>query len=158
MISRATLKHWLAYDARTGLFRWRKSNGRRAGRGAVAGSIQVKGQIHIGLCGRYYQAHRLAWLYIYGVWPSQLDHADVCRSNNRIRNLRLATNQQNAVNKRCWKAHAPKGSTLVKGRCRARIRVHGKLIHLGYFDDPATASAAYMAAAEKHFGEFARAA
>ncbi len=38
----------------------------------------------------------------------------------------------------------------------AQITVQGKKLHLGFFDNPADASAAYNTAAVKHFGSFAR--
>jgi len=42
------------------------------------------------------------------------------------------------------------------GKWRARIRVDGIQIHLGYFYSRKKAARAYNAAAEKYFGEFAR--
>ncbi len=39
----------------------------------------------------------------------------------------------------------------------AQICINSKSIHLGVFDTKEEASAAYLAAAERHFGEFARA-
>ena len=39
---------------------------------------------------------------------------------------------------------------------RAYIRLCGRSIHLGYFSTPEEANEAYWAAAQKHFGEFAR--
>ena len=41
---------------------------------------------------------------------------------------------------------------------QAKIEVAGKQIHLGRFESREAAHKAYMAAARRHFGEFARAA
>ena len=50
--------------------------------------------------GKRYRAHRLAWLYVYGAWPlGRLDHEDTDRQNNRIKNLRPASNAENLHNR-----------------------------------------------------------
>jgi hypothetical protein len=41
-------------------------------------------------------------------------------------------------------------------RWKAVITVHGKGLYLGYFKTPEAAHMAYCAAADKHFGEYAR--
>jgi hypothetical protein len=74
--------------------------------------------------------------------------------------LRQATQRQNVQNSRRRKDN----STGYKGvqwtpharRFRARIKVNGLVIHLGYFADPQEAGCAYTAAAKTYFGEFAR--
>ena len=48
----------------------------------------------------------------------------------------------------CWN----KGS----GKWQAGIKVRGKSLHLGLFDDIDAAAAAYQQAAAHHFGQFAR--
>jgi len=156
----------LGYDPQTGVFTW-KATARRAVAGSVAGTIYKNGRRYITIGRQRYFAHRLAWLYVHGRWPSaQIDHRNMDRDDNRIENLREATNQQNVANRGVMssnhlgrkgvgissdRVHAPQ-------RYRARIRVNDKLIHLGYFSTPDLASAAYAEAAVKHFGEFARSA
>ena len=55
----------------------------------MAGSVHSTGYVRIGIDGRKYTSHRLAWLYVHGVWPSdQIDHINRNRSDNRIANLR----------------------------------------------------------------------
>lgn len=163
-MTRETLKHWLDYDSVTGVFRWRRKAGHMLA-GEKAGTIYSNGRRHIIVAGERHFAHRLAWLYVHGVWPSdQLDHINRDRDDNRIANLREATNQQNSVNRLVLKNNrlGVKGvgiSTIRKRkaqRFRARIRVNDRLIHLGYFSTPEAASAAYQAAAVRYFGEFAR--
>lgn len=86
MLTQSRLKTILHYDPETGMFRWRVSNG-AAKAGRLAGSLRPNGYLHIGVdCNRYY-SHRLAWLYVYGVWPKdQLDHINGIPNDNRIAN------------------------------------------------------------------------
>lgn len=161
------LRELFTYDPYTGDFTRRKVTHNRFKVGEKAGFLNATGRWELGIDGKWYLAHRLAWLYVYGVWPSELiDHIDSNPLNNSISNLREATPAQNKANSRVSKNNVlgVKGVRLqIKGkngtpRYRARIRVNGKLIHLGYFDTSEKASQAYLNAAERHFGEFARSA
>lgn len=46
------------------------------------------------------KAHRLAFFYMIGEWPEQVDHIDGNRSNNVFKNLRSVTKAQNAKNQK----------------------------------------------------------
>jgi hypothetical protein len=82
------LRKRLRYDAETGLFTRRVGSG-HAHAGDMAGSVHSTGYVRICIDGGRYTAHRLAWLYVHGVWPSgQIDHINRNRSDNRIANLR----------------------------------------------------------------------
>ena len=88
-----------------------------------------------------------------------VDHVDRDPVNNRRFNLRLATHAENMRN-RTRQSNNRSGYKGVylrpdTGRWYAGIRVNGKKIHLGVFDDPRIAHEAYCAAAKKHFGAFA---
>src|SRR5215468_6803827 len=66
-----------------------------------AGCRKTDGYVHIGVDGRTYSAHRLAWFYVYGVWPEHdIDHMNGVRGDNRLVNLREATHIQNCRNSR----------------------------------------------------------
>ena len=82
------------------------------------------------------------------------------RSDNRLVNLREATNGENKWNSRAQRnnSHGSKGVAwdAQKKRWFARIMVHGKRIRLGRFLTREEAASAYALAAEKHAGEFAR--
>jgi hypothetical protein len=133
---------------------------KRRGRCAVgseAGRIAL-GYRRIFVDSRDYPAHRLAWLYVHGEWPSgQLDHINRKRDDNRIANLRIATDSQNKANKLA-QANNSSGIKGVYKRYRrwtAQICVQGRRLNLGAFATSDEASAAYQAAARQHFGEFA---
>lgn len=98
MITQERLKQLLHYDPDTGIFTRIESN--RVDRlGKQAGSCNTKGHIQIRLDGTLYVAHRLVWLYMTGEFPiNQLDHIDGDKTNNKIANLREATNKQNQEN------------------------------------------------------------
>lgn len=155
------VRDYLEYDAETGAFTWRARRSNRVPAGSSAGSVDAGGYIIIPINGQNYKAHRLAWLYVNGEWPDgQLDHINGAKTDNRIANLRIATPAENAAN-RSRRSNGRSGLKGVSwcnrnGRWLASIRHHGRNRHLGYFDDPNEAHAAYADAARETFGEFAR--
>jgi hypothetical protein len=154
------VRELFSYDPETGVFVWRVTLGNAAVAGTTAGTIYKNGRRYITVEGQRYFAHRLAWLYVNGQWPTaQIDHRNRVRDDNRIANLREATNQQNCANRDVLKRNSlgVKGVVAYRGRkantpirYRARIRVNDRLIHLGYYPTP-------KAAATRYFGEFAQA-
>jgi AP2 domain len=93
-------------------------------------------------------------------WPF-VDHINGDGLDNRRANLRPADNRRNQQNSRRPAANTSgfKGVFWEAGRCnrwRAQIRVDGRKVHLGLFDDPTEAAKAYDSAAANHYGEFAR--
>jgi len=141
----------LDYDASTGDFRWRVSRGSVVA-GGVAGSPHSRGYTSIRIDGRLYLAHRLAWLAVTGALPvDQLDHINGDKRDNRIANLREASNQTNNQNYRKSKknsktgylgvCHEPRGDSYV-----AYLRVDGKTRNLGTYKTPEEAHAVYVQA------------
>jgi len=156
MISQDGLKKVLRYDPKTGVFVWLKSANGKIGK--VAGSRNRKSQIQID--GRYYYSSRLAWLYVYGAFPSHyIDHIDRDPTNNKISNLRKASRSQNGRNTSIYKNNSSgiKGVSFEKSRRRwkASIRINSRKITIGYFLTKELARDAYTNMARKHFGEFA---
>jgi len=165
MVSLERLKQLLSYDSETGQFTWLQSRGGTARVGTMAGSIGPAnhGYLTIKVDSRKYLVHRLAWFYIYGVWPHELDHINGNRVDNRIGNLRLATRAQNLANKFTDKSAR---TSIYKGVSRhkkakskpwvAQISVDNRNMHLGYYATAEAAHAAYVKAARQFFGEFVR--
>lgn len=157
MIAQDELRSILSYDPSTGNFTWLVNNRGHARAGDIAGTIQRKGYRAIKISCRLYQAHRLAWLYVHGQWPAKvIDHANGIPDDNRLCNLREATqaeNQQNRfraqINNTCGLLGVSPCSKT--GRFRARIRLSGREKSFGSFDTPEQAHVAYMRAkAELH--------
>lgn len=152
----------LSYDSETGIFRWMVCQSRRNHVGDQAGTIGSDGYRIIQIDGWHYKASRLAWLHYYGRWPvPQADHRDLDRDNNRISNLREATDSQNSANTGLLPTNRSgfKGvsrATPKATRWKAQIRKDGKRYFLGYFETPEKAHAAYCAAAQELHGDFAR--
>ena len=97
--SQERLKELLNYDPDTGVFTWKvKRHGVTSG--SEAGCIEKYGYRYIKVDGAQYFAHRLAWMYVHGVDPAelQIDHVNQVKDDNKMSNLRLATHQQNQRN------------------------------------------------------------
>jgi hypothetical protein len=169
-VTQERVRELLSYDAETGVFTWlRRSENSRLDKtfnarfaGTKAGSANSNGYLLIGIKGRLYPAHRLAWLWFHGTMPAdQIDHIDGNRANNAIANLREATNSQNQRNRGSTKLNTSgfKGVSWRKeaGKWYAQIKIGGRPIFLGYYDTPAAASASYSVAAAKYHGSFANA-
>lgn len=159
-LSQDRLKEVLSYNPETGEFTWLVDR-LRVRPGERAGKVTREGYIEIGVDGKRYMAHRLAFLYMTGSIPSSyVDHINLTKSDNRWCNLRPASSSQNQMNT----GGRPNNTSGFKGvswhsrggRWRANIRVGGKKKHLGYFDTAEDGYAAYCAAAKSHYGEFAR--
>jgi len=75
-ISQDRLRHLLTYEKETGTFTWNiKSRNGLLKSGTIAGGKDAYGYRKIHLDGVTYKAHRLAWMYEYGVWPcGMIDH------------------------------------------------------------------------------------
>lgn len=150
ILNQDTLRRLLRYDPETGVFTWLVSTGRRCKIGDVAGSVDSHGQRVIGVQGRNYKAHRLAWLYMTGAWPEdQIDHRNGERADNRWANLRDATHSLNQQNQRKARANNRTGLLGVRarqGKFEAAIGAGGKQKYLGSFSTPEEAHAAYLKA------------
>ena len=161
-ITQSDLHGLLDYDPKDGTFRWKWRPGKGARRsGSVAGCVSAKGYWRIKLLGKSYAAHRLACIYTNGSIPDgmQIDHINGVKDDNRIANLRLATNSQNAGNKPISQRnrHGVRGVWIepTTGKWRSVIEVNGQRFSLGLFHTKEQAGAAYQEAERKHRGEFA---
>ena len=146
VLTQKRLKEVVQYDRRSGLFYWRVSVG-KASRGSVAGHTDTMGYTKISIDGVKYFAHRLAWLYVHGAWPTQnIDHIDLCRSNNKISNLRDVGQSINGLNGPLRRNNSS-GYTGVSYDARrknwvAYVHQDRRKKHIGAYKTPADAAAA----------------
>ncbi len=142
------------YDSETGLF-YRNYTAGGQKEGSIAGNLRNDKYIGIGLDGKIYLAHRLAWLYMTGELPDRLDHIDENKSNNRWGNLREATRSQNGANRLVDPGKSNvRGIRLVGRKWQTQICVNKKWIYLGSFESKEEASEAYIKARQEYFGDY----
>lgn len=152
------LKAHIEYDPDTGLFRrLRRLHRRPAVRPSLkaekwhAGCPNNCGHLRVWVLGNIHQAHRLAWLYMTGAWPTrEIDHINCIQSDNRFENLRDVTHSVNNQNRK--EAIKTKKSCKLLGAYRsgqrwmAMIMLNRKQTYLGAFDTAEEAHAAYVGA------------
>lgn len=161
MLSQIKLKSVLYYSPITGLFTWRSCSSTRMKVGDVAGSQSAAGYIKIKIEGELYYAHRLAWLYMYGVWPThQIDHKNGIRHDNKRSNLRQATALENQMN-RAVRSNSSSGKKCVSRDAKRNKWVvqpvlGGQRYYLGRFHSVEEASLVYGEFARNHHGLFYR--
>lgn len=157
-LTAARLREVLAYEPDTGQFTWISRTvpagthgGKRLPIGSVAGNTS-DGYCRIKIDGSHYKAHRLAWLYVHGRWPSRhIDHINGVKTDNRICNLREASDRLNSQNIRL--PHNDSESQLLGVRWIERLNLwgsrichEGRIIWLGNHRTPEAAHAAYLEA------------
>lgn len=169
----ALLRKLLRYDPETGKLFWRARepsmfrgtarcsahgecaqwNGQNAGLEAIA-TVSMSGYLKGCVFGHHLLAHRIIWAIVHGVWPTQIDHINGNRADNRIGNLRQASPQENNKNRKlpsdntsgrigvfyykannCWRAH---------------IGVAGRRVHLGSYGTKEEAINARISAEIEH--------
>lgn len=155
----------LAFDIEAGIAVWIDATKQHAGlNGKEAGTPRMnqsgKQYWHIKIDGRPFKRSHLVFLVANGRWPEpQVDHIDGNSLNDRLDNLREVTTTQNAWNHkgRTKSSDLPMGVRLVakSGRFQARIACNKQMHHLGAYDTPEQAHAAYQTKRKELFGEYA---
>jgi hypothetical protein len=147
-VKQSDLHELLSYDIDSGDFRWKKQR-RGVQVGKSLGTDNGFGYLSITVLGTRYYLHRLAWMYVYGVWPETIDHINCDKGDNRIKNLRSCSQIENNQNRRT----APKNSkTSLLGvswhkkaqKWQAHICIYKQRKYLGLFTSVDAAHAAYM--------------
>jgi predicted glutamine amidotransferase len=104
--------------------------------GSKAGFLH-KGYIGLRMNKKFYAVHRLIFLMHNGHLPKFIDHIDGNPLNNKIENLREATQQQNLYNTKLSKKNTSgyKNVILSKklNKWQVLIRVNGKMKYFGNY-------------------------
>jgi hypothetical protein len=111
----------------------------------------IQGYIH----GKIYKLHRYVMNYS---GDNYIDHINGNKLDNRKINLLIATPQQNSMNRTSHiNSYSPFLGVSKKGNTFfSMIKIKGKTINLGYFDNEIEAAKARDIASKEHFGEFAK--
>jgi len=130
--------------------------------GSLVGTTNKDDYIQVRINEGRWLVHRIVWKLLYGQDPKNyIDHINENRTDNRAVNLREATRSQIRQGSKGDSGSSSdyKGVYLYKTKTenlwRASITVGGKCTKLGTFKTPEEAHAAYCAAAERIYGEFA---
>ena len=114
----------------------------------------------IAINGKTNYLHHAIFILHHGYKPKYIDHIDGNSTNNRIENLRAATQSQNAANSvlSCKNTSGFKGVTFLKstGKWKAQLMKNMKHISLGCYATKEEAYEAYKIGSKKYFGDFAR--
>lgn len=154
------LKDFIVYDPDTGILSW-KVDYKSVKAGNPIGSLHHSGYLVCKIDGVQYLVHRLIWFFVTGKWPLvQIDHDDTIKTNNRWLNLREAIHNENQRNKNLQSNNTSgyKGVSWNKRKQKwiAQIKVNGKSLHLGEFDDIQDAIGMRIMAGEIHHEKFNR--
>ena len=158
MITLDRLKEVLNYNPDTGVFTWKIINSNAVLNKNYAGGVDEKGYIRIKIDNKKYRAHRLAFMYMVGRWPVEIDHINLNKSDNRWCNLREANRSQNCLNKNVKSTNilGVKGVSKVGNKYSSEISVNGFRKYLGLFNSLEEAKMAYNDAAMFYHGDFSR--
>ena len=159
-VTRERLCELLTYDPDTGLWTWLVRRG-KAKVGSIAGCLDGDGYVQIQIDSVQYKAHNLAFLWMLGRWPRPTcDHEDLVKTNNKWNNLREAIPSQQIANQAISSRNTSgfRGVSFDKKnkKWRTSTKINGRYVHIGRFETPEEAHAAYTITVRTVFGDFAR--
>jgi hypothetical protein len=158
MITQEYLKSIFEYC--DGNLYWKVANSNRVKIGQIAGTLLYQNYIQIRISRKKYQAHRLIFLMHYGYLPVQIDHKNNNKADNRIENLRAATNCKNQYNVKIIKTNTSgcKNVTWSKKRKKwyVQLSIDNKRKYFGSFENLELAELVAIEARNKYHGDFAR--
>jgi hypothetical protein len=150
MPSQDELLRQFMYDADTGVITRRITTGYRSKQGMVVGYKGRQGYLITTVKCRPWLNHRLIWMMVHGREPSEIDHINGVRTDNRISNLRECNRSENMQNQRLRrdnKSGYPGVFYREDGECWiAYIAVNRTRTNLGRFDSAEAAYEAYLKA------------
>lgn len=143
-LNQTTIRELLDYDPDTGVFISKVTRGNRCKKGSVVGAIKYnkssdKNYLVTSIFYKKYYMHRLAFLYMVGKFPKQIDHINGNGLDNSWKNLRNVCNQGNQRNRARAKNNTSGvtgvGWDKIRKLWTAQIQVSRKNIHLGKFSN-----------------------
>ena len=138
---------------------------RKDGRSAVI-AIGTRRYERVSVDSKTQALHRMIYLWHHGHLPKTIDHIDGDRANNKIENLREATQQQNCFNRKHHSnsrspyknvyLQSPTKNAKWKRNWVVAVNVAGKRKYIGSFEDLELADLVAIEARDKFQGQFAR--
>ncbi len=150
------LREMLSYNPESGELRWKVKRTPKTNVGDEAGWVSKEGYTYVMINYTHYAAHRIAWALHYGEdpYPHIVDHKEGVENGNAVSNLRIATDSENALNRRKQSNNTSghRGVWYEKSRrkWRALLIVRGKRIFLGRYETVEEAIAARLKAEEEY--------
>jgi hypothetical protein len=150
------LKDYLDYCPESGTFVW-KRNYKLARKGDSPQPSHSEGYLRVQFKGVRFFLHKVAFYWSFGVIPKEIDHINRDTTDNRLSNLRAATQLQNSANK------SSRGFSKYRGVyyhrknkkwCACGVKYQVKH-YLGTFNTEEEAAVAYNTWAKEFHGEFA---
>lgn len=146
------------YEPATGEFWWLEAIGQRIHVGDSIGYYDADGYLKVQIRGEKYFLGRLAFFYMTGRWPIEIDHINGTRDDDRWCNLREATRSENVAN-----SDREVGAAGLRGVkwdvrasvWRARVAFRGIRKYVGAYATKEEAYEAYLLAVASTHGEFA---
>ena len=145
------------FEYKEGHLYW-KVPGRSRQMGKPVGSPSGDGYICVRINYKLYRVHRLVWA-MHGKEPAEIiDHINGDKLDNRIENLRGATQSQNCMNRRQRSDNKSgiKGVVRKKNKWYGSVTLNYKVHPAGYFDTKEDAAVAVEKLRKELHGKFAR--
>lgn len=148
------LKQRLAYNPKTGVWQWLRSNNACAKK--PAGHMRPDGYRQLIIDGVCYFSGRLAWFYMTSEWPQeQIDHINRNRADDRWSNLREATWSNNMANRKLHTNNTSGYRGVSWDNTQQKWDVRVNRLHIGWYDDLEEAVAVRDRLAQGMQGSFA---
>ena len=147
------------FDYKDGELYWKVRPANCIHIGDKAGCLDTNNYYKIGINRKFYGNHRLIFAMHHNYFPRQIDHIDRNTKNNKIENLRDATNAQNQWNtlKNPRNTSGYKNVIFRKDKqvWVCRFKVNGKHIMRGYFKTAKEANELAIQLRKEFHGNFA---
>jgi hypothetical protein len=141
------LKEYFKYDKETGKLFWNKRPSNRVLLGQEVGNHNQQGYRVCRFKGKTIRVHRIVWALNKEEIPSNfIDHINGVKDDNRMENLRLASNSQNLQNMKKAKGYSYHKKNK---KWMAQISVNKEHKYLGSFATEQEAHVAYLKAKQE---------